>query len=366
MPVYFIIFIHYTFISDRVNIMVNIFGKEAVRGKEGARGPTGIDGDVGPRGVAGPSGEKGEQGKAGASGIIDLYNWLPHSVLDDFRLDSEEGCFLIIKGDKDVEMKNKNIVKWLSRSLTGTFGSKKRVKKNAVITAGSEPCKKIEYFPDDRGFMGLKKSLFKVDNVCLTNTYSLLCITFKVLGDDSVATVQYIVSNWEKNAQNRVFRGVSASKGEIYIHGCVNADKDYITIKHNTQIWTTLFIEWTEVDGNRGAFDINNGEQKGSFTSKPPTVVLPPSVYIGGRSDNTHYFNGYLSAVEWCSFLQTKDVPFPDAMKKLIIENQYIDDDELPPPPCKVLKIDATTTTPVLEKNNGKQRINTLLLSKIV
>ena len=198
--------------------------------------------------------------------------------------------------------------------MSSTLGSQKRTKKYAVITG--EPCKKIEYLPDTRGFLGLKKSIFKVANVCLTNTYSFVCITFKVLGDDPD---QYIVSNWEKDAQGRVFRGVSASKEEIHIHGCVNGGEDSVTIKHNTQIWTTLFVEWAGMDDNRGTFDINNGEQKGTFTVKPPSMVLPPCVYIGGRSDNTHYFDGYLSAVEWCSFIESNH--FPGALKSLIMES---------------------------------------------
>ena len=312
--------------------MVNIFGKEAVRGKEGPRGPPGVEGPAGERGDEGPVGAQGERGEAGTSGIVDLYNWLPHTMLNDFQVDTEEGCFLIIKGHKDVEVKDGNISKWKSRSLTGALGSHKRVRKDAVITTGGEPCKKIEYLPDARGFLGLKKSIFKVDNVCLTNTYSFACITFKVFGDDPD---QYIVSNWEEDAQGRVFRGISASKKEIRIYGC-SGKEDYVTVKHNTQIWTTLFVEWSR---NGGTFDINNGEQKGTFTTKSPSIILAPCVYIGGRSDNTHYFNGYLSAVEWCSLIESSDnAHFPDTLKKLIMKNQYIDDYDVVPPVKKMKK----------------------------
>ena len=88
-----------------------------------------------------------------------------------------------------------------------------------------------------------------------------------------------------------------------------------------------LFVEWTENDGNRGTFDINNGEKSGTFITKPSTQFLPPSAYIGGRSDNSHYFNGYLAAVEWCSFLDLAEgAHFPAYLKKLIIQSQYIDD----------------------------------------
>lgn len=317
---------------------VGPLGPKGDTGKDGARGPAGVEGSTGP---AGPSGRKGERGEAGTSGIIDLYNWLPHTMLVNFQVDSEEGCFLITKGCKDVEIKKGgDIVKWTSRSLTSTLGSQKRTRKCAVITG--EPCKKIEYLPDARGFLGLKKSMFKVDNVCLTNTYSFVCITFKVFGDDPD---QYIVSNWEKDAQGRVFRGVSASKEEIRIHGCVGG---YYTIKHDAAMWTTLFVEWAL---NGGKFDINNGEQKGTFTIKPPFTVLPPCVYIGGRSDNAHYFDGYLSAVEWySSFIESNH--FPDALKSLIMESQYIDDDEVDqrgeqytPPARKKRRIDQSESS---------------------
>ena len=300
--------------------MVNIFGKEVVRGKEGARGPAGVEGPIGP---VGPAGSKGDRGDAGTSGIIDLYNWLPYTMLTDFQTGSEDGCFLITKGSDDLEIDTGSVKKWKSRSLKSTIlGVKKRTKRFAVISG--EPCKTIKYLPDGRGYLGLQKSKFTMDKVLLTSSYSFLCITFKVLGDDPD---QYIISNWENEGPGRVYRGVSVSKEEIRIHGCVNDDKDYLIIKHDNKIWTTLFIEWTQMDGNRGTYDIDDGEQKGTFIAKPPSHALPYNVYIGGRSDNTHYFNGYLSAVEWCSVLELNDdAHFPDALKRLIIDHQYIDD----------------------------------------
>ena len=314
--------------------MVNIFGKEGVRGKKGDRGPAGITGSTGPIGPTGHAGAQGERGEAGTSGIVDLYNWLPATVLNDFQVDSEECCFIIRKGVDDVgKGKEKRVVKWKSKSISGELGSKMRTKKIAVISSGSDPCKSVTYLPTGAGYLELQKSMFKVSNVCLTNTYSCVCITFKVLDDDPD---QYIVSNWETVVGGRVFRGVSVSKEEIRIHGC-NTNVPY-TIKHDTEKWTTLFVEWPP--NGRGTFDINNGDQKGIFTVKPPSMVLPPCVYIGGRSDNTHYFNGYLAAVEWCSFTEpNEDANFPDYLKKLIMESQYIDDEDVTPPSSKTMKV---------------------------
>ena len=321
--------------------MVNIFGKEEIRGKEGLRGPSGIDGVAGPIGPAGPIGSQGDRGEAGESGIVDLYNWLPFSMLDNFQVDSEECCFIIRKGGDDVQMKgrkrSKRVVKWKSKSISAELESKTRTKKIAAITAGSDPCKTIKYLPDGEGYLQLQKSIFKVINVCLTNEYSCICITFKVLGDDPD---QYIVSNWEIDAQGRVFRGISVSKEEIHIHGCDDVNNPSFTIKHNSSLWTTLFVEWSF---NGGTFDINNGEKKGVFAVKPPSMFLAPCVYIGGRSDNTHYFNGYLAAVEWCSFTEpNEDAHFPHYLKKLIMKSQYIDDEdahEAKPPSCKTMKV---------------------------
>ena len=321
---------------------MNIFGKDGVRGKKGARGPVGITGSTGPTGPTGPTGVQGDRGDVGTSGIIDLYNWLPHTFLENFQVDSEECCFIIRKGGDDVQKdKKKHVVKWKSKSVSSELDSIIRSKKNAVIAVGSDPCKTISYFPDTRGYLGLQKSMFKVVDVCLTDTYSFVCITFKVLGDDPD---QYIVSNWETKAQSLVSRGVSVSKEEIRIHGCINhTEKDYFTIKHNTKLWTTLFVEWSL---NGGTFDINNGVKKGVFTVKPPSIFLPSCAYIGGRSDNTHYFDGYLSAVEWCSFPEPNDdAHFPNYLKKLIISSQYIDDDDDDddddgkPPSSKTMKV---------------------------
>ena len=80
--------------------MVNIFGKEEVRGKKGDRGP------VGPMGAVGAAGPQGERGEPGTSGIVDLYNWLPSTVLKNFQVDSEECCFIIKKDGDDIK-KNK-------------------------------------------------------------------------------------------------------------------------------------------------------------------------------------------------------------------------------------------------------------------
>jgi hypothetical protein len=309
--------------------MVNIFGKEDVRGKRGDRGP------IGPMGSAGPQGPKGQRGEPGASGIVDLYNWLPSTILENFQTDSEECCFIIRKSGDDIKKdKKRNIVSWKSKSNSSLLGDYVRFKRTADITSQSLPLKTVTYFADGRGYLTLKKSMFQVNNVTLTSTYSFACVTFKVVGDD---LDQCILSNWRPQQEQYVFRGISASKKEIRIYGCADEKKDYFSIVHDSTIWTTIFVEWAE---NGGTFDINDGEKKGTFIVKPSTELLEPTAYIGGRSDHSHYFNGYISAVEWCSILDpAKDCCFPNYLKKLIIQSQYIDDDEEGVPPHKMLKV---------------------------
>ena len=320
-------------ILEEVTAMVNIFGKEELRGKKGDRGP------IGPTGPAGAPGPQGERGEPGASGVIDFYNWLPSTVLENFQTDSEECCFIIRKGGDDVKKdKRGNVISWKSKSNSPILDGYERSKRVATVSKQSQPLKAPIYNADGRGYLTLEGSMFEVGTVSLTSTYSFACVTFKVLGDD---LEQYIVSNWQDHQDHFVFRGISVSKNEIRIHGCVNGDKDYFSITHDTSLWTTLFVEWTENDGNRGTFDINNGKKKGFFISKPSSELLPPTAYIGGRSDSSHYFNGYLSAVEWCSFLEpAENVYFPHYLKKLIIKSQYVDEDDLVgAPPAKVLKV---------------------------
>ena len=85
--------------------MVNIFGKDSVQGKKGDRGT------IGPKGESGVRGRIGKRGRAGRDGIVDLYNWMSATLLQNFQVDSEECCFLIRKGRNNVRRnKGKDII----------------------------------------------------------------------------------------------------------------------------------------------------------------------------------------------------------------------------------------------------------------
>ena len=136
--------------------MVNIFGKEEVRGKKGDRGP------VGPMGAVGAAGPPGERGEPGTSGIVDLYNWLPSTVLENFQVDSEECCFIIKKDGDDIK-KNKrgNIESWKSKSISAILQKYKRFQRIAKVTKTSLPFKTVTYSTDGRGYISLEKLCLK-------------------------------------------------------------------------------------------------------------------------------------------------------------------------------------------------------------
>ena len=229
---YLLISIQSSTIFDRVNIMVNIFGKEEVRGKSGPRGATGVAGARGPAGEQGPSGVRGERGKAGASGMKDLYSWLGDTTLRDFRRDSED-CSLVIwkedddEGTKDLKgNKEGEIVEWISRSISTISGGKRRFRKNAkLLSSTAHPSLHFKY---ENGYLEMQKTIFKVSDASLTDTYSSLCVTFKVK-EQTKEEVQYIVSNWEEpGGIPYVTRGITASAKEIHVLG-----SNHLTIAHD-------------------------------------------------------------------------------------------------------------------------------------
>ena len=323
---------------------MNIFGGEGFRGQSGPRGP---------RGLPGADGKKGE---AGTSGITDLFNWLPRTMLHNFRLDSEDCCLLIWKdadggkeSSKDVKTdKDGKISEWISRSLTPIYGCKTGFKRKAQILEKTEKCSPPQFL-EDVGYLMFEHSIYKVSSATLTDTYSCLCTTFKVEGKD---LDQYIVSNWEKDPElPHTVRGIAASQKEIRIMGgCSNdaddeiaANKDYVSIACDTTDWTTIFVEWTGASNkHRGTYNINNGQKIGSFTAKESGETLSDEAYIGGRADLTHFFSGCISSVEWYSTNNEalEKQLIPDRIKTLMIDDQIVEDDAGALPHSKRMKVE--------------------------
>ena len=318
--------------------MVNIFGKEEVRGKSGPRGATGVAGARGASAERGLRGLNGERGKAGASGMKDLYSWLGNTTLLDFRRDSED-CSLIIWKEEDESTKdlkfNKagEIVEWISRSISTILGGKRRFKKNAKLLSGtSHPSLHFKY---EDGYLEMQKTIFKVSDASLTNTYSSLCVTFKVK-EQVKEEVQYIVSNWEEpSGIPYVTRGITASAKEIHVLG-----SNQLTIAHDCTQWTTILVEWNSELGGR--FNVNNGQKRGEFIAQDPGMILYDSVYIGGKSNASQFFNGFISSVEWCSctHMPNEKSYLPSCIQQLIIGDQTMDDDAGVPPYNKRMKVE--------------------------
>ena len=303
--------------------MVNVFGHK-----------TGGAGERGPRGLPGSAGARGPPGKGG---IEDICRWLPASfVLEQFRK-TEEACFLLTDEKRDVkEDVTKGFVEWISRS-------DKKI--NAIAT---RPCKQILHISDHRGALIFNNSLYKVEPMIISpssseDTYVSLCITYKF--DGAANTQQWLVSDWErKDLKN--FRGVSASDKEIRIWGVANGDEDYMPIEYTAKRnrWTTVFVEWSNIDDNRGRFIVNDKEVQGVFTCKSPGWAVPAKLSIGARLDGQYPFKGAISGLEiYTNGENANETGLPDVLKNLIIIDQMIEspdeDDCEAPPPRKRIKV---------------------------
>ena len=284
--------------------MVNVFGRRS--GGAGERGPRG------ERGLAGPHGPPGK------GGIDDICRWLPASfVLEQFRK-TEKACFLLTDEKRDVkEDVTKGYIEWISRSDE---------KINAIAV---RPSKEILHISDHQGALVFDDSLYKVKPMIISpsleDTYVSLCITYKF---DGVANdQQWLVSDWER--KGTAFRGVSASDKEIRIWGIANSDKDYMPIEYTTKRnrWTTVFVEWTTIEGNLGRFRVNDKEILGTFICKKPGWLIPELLSIGARLDGQWPFKGAISALEIYvkpEVLSEEERGLPDALQNLIIHDQMI------------------------------------------
>ena len=82
------------------------------------------------------------------------------------------------------------------------------------------------------GYLEMDKTIFQVSDVILTDTYSSLCVTFKV---KEAQEEQYIVSDWEEGEPLKI-RGIAATAKAI----CLQTKQ-----KHDIVMWAkylALFI----------------------------------------------------------------------------------------------------------------------------
>ena len=237
--------------------MVNIFGD---RGEDGAIGPVG---EIGPRGA------KGSKGDPGTSGIDDMCRWLPKLVLEQFQKD-EMCCFTLEDPGKDLQKgAGGGYSTWLSHS---------KAKLNAVAI---KPSKQIINISKTQNALRFENSLYKVDGAVISpipftskHNYTCVCITFQVEGEND----QFLFADWQN--WSTTFRGVSASSKEVRIWGVKNNDElPYLSIPHKTKRseWTTLLVEWSNINDNRRSYILNN---KKAFTCQDVLFQLEESLMV--------------------------------------------------------------------------------------
>ena len=172
------------------------------------------------------------------------------------------------------------------------------------------------------------------------HNYTCACVTFQVEGEDD----QFIFTNWQESPTilSTNFRGVSASNKEIRIWGVKNNEKSYLSIPHEIKRteWTTLLVEWSNINDNEGWYILNNKKVLGAFTCQDAGYIVSATVSIGGKLDGTHLLKGAISALEIYVGDKTHEDCVPDKLKH-IISSQLIEtkhENEEPPEKKKKLQ----------------------------
>ena len=287
--------------------MVNIFGDRG-GGREEEKG---LPGERGPRG---PKGRKGDDG---SSGIDDMCRWMPKLVLEQFQQD-EACCFTLANPRKD-------LIKGAGDVYT-TWVSHSKAKKNAV--AGDHPSKHVIHISTTHNALVFDKSLYRVPDILLlpysNRNYTCICVTFQVDGEED----QFIVTDYDASNPGFPFRGISASNKEIRIWGAQNHDKSYLPIPHKTKQteWTTLFVEWSNINDHRGSYILNNKKELETFICTASFGIEISGISIGAKDTVlSQALKGAISSLEIYTTRQARENGVPDKLKHLIISSQLIE-----------------------------------------
>ena len=245
--------------------MVDVFGGSgSVKNRVGPQGP------IGPRGLPGS--------------IHDFCLWLPKTIIDNLQKFDESGCFFIENPSTDLEKSGKEVIKWISRSVTGW---------NLVAEKSSSDLIKL----GDRYVLGFKKNRYVSNDIGVLEkfpgTSAFLCITFKVFGDGE----HVLVSNYEDEDQD--YYEIRVTSTEIILH--IHSDDEIL--QHSCRDWTTLFVECNS-DTSTTYFKYAEG------------------IALGSRYDDTYFLDGQVSALEFYRVDQPSEVP--EELKKIVIKNQRI------------------------------------------
>ena len=271
---------------------------------------------LGSRGKRGPPGPKGPRGMRGLGGIDDMCRWIPKLVMEEFR-NSENVCLMIADPRTDLMLGEGGVyITWHSRSKSKHDAVAIRGSKNYLVI--SEKCYGLIFL----------NNLYKIDDVVLSpndsHSYTFICMTYQLHGDSE----QFLISNF--SSEEEPFRGISASDKHITIWGAANKERNYVTIPHITTkgVYTTIGVIWSNINGNHGQFNINNGEILGTFNCQGVSFFEQTEVFIGGKfsSDEkvTNSLNGVITKLDIYSVINAKEDYLPDSMAKIIIKDQMI------------------------------------------
>ena len=159
---------------------------------------------------------------------------------------------------------------------------------------------------------------------------------FQVEGEND----QFLFADWQD--WSTTFRGVSASSKEVRIWGVKNKKLPYLSIPHETKRseWTTLLVEWSNINNNQGAYILNNKKESGNFTCQDVAFMVSATLSIGGKIDETYLLKGAISALEIYVGDKTPEDCVPDKLKNIIVSSQLIETKhENQEPPEKKKKI---------------------------
>ena len=249
----------------------------------------------------GPRGPRGFRGKD--SSIIDFCTWLPKTLLRNLQMHDERCCFIVQNLEKDVVRKGKQIMTWVSRSLSGL---------NLIAQKPSEEIEELE----DRFAINFEKTRYISDYLELLpngpHTYAFLCITFRIATDEE----QVLISNYQKRTEKLGFFEVRVSSNDIIL----STHSVEETIQHSSKIWTTLFIE-VNTDDAIAHYRYNVNGIVGSFVGQENDMAMT-GFSLGSRFDDTYFLNGQIASLE--TYDVESSTSLPDKVKEVIINNQTI------------------------------------------
>ena len=303
-------------------------GAEGAVGSIGPKGERGVQGPSGPAGLQGIAGPRGKRGQPGISGVADLCRLMPYTVLKNLRENDEVACFLITDLSKDILRDGDKIKTLISRNV-------KRYNLTAV-----KPSKSLKKL-DDRYALVFDHSRYLGADIVLDvhqpGYFSCICITFRVSAAAG-AGEQTLISNFEAPSSDS-FDEISVTNKEIHIWMGKNSKENPITIKHDTHKWTTLYVELlASNDKVHGSYTVWSDDKTLTGTFEADTHYSQSlGISVGARRNDTQFLNGEISSIEIYNGAGKEGVP--EVLKKLIIENQFIQLDDEDTHPVKKKKL---------------------------